>query len=162
MRRESEQDLAFVERLYASVRAEELRATGWPEDAQLAFVRQQLALQREHYRNHFPATEFMIVTRRSAPIGRLYLSLGQAEYRVLDLSLVAESRGRGIGGELVRTIQAAATRAGCPVTLHVERGSRARRLYDRAGFLVIRANGAYDLMRWSAGGDDKRLHALAL
>lgn len=147
---ETATDAPFIERLYAALRADELAATDWPEEVRLTFLRQQLRLQRDDYRNQFPGCELLIIARERSPIGRLYLSRSPAEYRILELSLLPAARGGGIGGELVRAIQADARAAHCPVTLHVERNNAARRLYARLGFQLVGPNGAYDFIRWAA------------
>jgi ribosomal protein S18 acetylase RimI-like enzyme len=143
-------DLGFVAGLYASTRAEELAPTGWPPEAKLAFLLQQHDAQHRHYRNVYDGAEWLIVEQESHAIGRLYRVIWPAEIRIIDISLVPEARGRGIGAAILRDIQAEAEALGRSVTIHVEKNNPARSLYERLGFGVVEDKGVYDLMKWSA------------
>jgi ribosomal protein S18 acetylase RimI-like enzyme len=85
-------------------------------------------------------------------IGRLYLAEWGSEIRIVDISLVPENRGRGLGEALLRDVQADAASRGKAVSIHVEKFNPARRLYDRLGFAVIEDKGIYDLMMWRPDG----------
>lgn len=147
-----DEDLPFVAALYASIRAEELAATGLPVAQQQAFLDQQHRAQHQHYRAHYPGAEWLILEREGAPVGRLYLSEWPAEFRVVDISLVAEARGEGIGGALLTDIITGAAAIGKSVSIHVEKFNPARRLYERLGFQLIEDKGVYDLMAWRPDG----------
>lgn len=139
-------DLPFVVRLYASTRIEELAPLGWPEETLRAFLAQQHAAQQAHYRHAYPAAEWLIVERAGEPIGRLYLWDGPGELRVIDISLLPELRGRGLGTSLLGDVISRATSAGKPVSLHVEQHNRARGLYLRLGFEVVEDIDIYQRM----------------
>ena len=66
---------------------------------------------------------------------------------VVDISLVPECRGEGVGGAILRDVLGHARALGKGVSIHVEKVNRARRLYERLGFETIEDNGIYDLMR---------------
>lgn len=143
-----DEDLPFAAALYASLRAEEVAATGLPEAQQLAFLDQQHRAQHAHYRKHYTTAEWLILERDGTRIGRLYLDEWTREFRVVDISLVEGSRGRGIGGAILADIIAAARAAGKGVSIHVEKHNPARHLYERLGFAVAEDKGVYDLMEW--------------
>jgi len=69
----AEGDLPFVAALYATTRARELEATGWPEQMKAAFCDQQHRVQHAQYRATYEDAEWLIVERGGAPVGRLYL-----------------------------------------------------------------------------------------
>ena len=73
----------------------------------------------------------------------------------MDIALVPERRGRGIGGALIRDVMTEAGRSGRFVSLHVEPENPARHLYVRLGFVDVEQVGVYLLMHWHAlsGGD---------
>lgn len=50
--------------------------------------------------------------------------------------LAPESQGRGLGGEVLRALLAGTDAESVPVRLEVLRGSPARRLYERHGFVL--------------------------
>ena len=145
-------DLPFVAALYASTRAEELALTGWPEAQQQLFLDQQHRAQDHHYRTYYPEMEWLILEKEGAAIGRLYLSEWESEFRVVDISLLPDHRGGGVGGAVFADVQAVATAAGKGVSTHVEKANPARRLYLRLGFSVVADKGVYELLEWFPPG----------
>ena len=144
----TDDDLPFVADLYASTRAEEVAATGWPPEIQAAFLRQQHEAQHRHYQAFYTPAEWLIVEQAGRPIGRLYLTESEGSIRVVDISLVPGSRGSGIGGAIMSDIIGQARARSLPVSIHVEKNNPARRLYQRLGFAILADKGAYDLMEW--------------
>lgn len=143
----SDEDLPFVSALYASTRREEVAQTGWPAEVQEQFLAQQAAAQHSHYSIHFSDAEWLIVERNGQAIGRLYLRDLPADLHIVDVSLLPDSRGQGIGGAIVADTLALARSRGKGVTIHVELSNPARTLYARLGFETIEKKGAYDLLR---------------
>jgi ribosomal protein S18 acetylase RimI-like enzyme len=142
-------DLPFLAELYASTRREEVAQVGWPAELQEAFLRQQFEAQHSHYLAHHSDAEWLVVERAGAAIGRLYLRETPERFHIVDISLLPESRGQGIGGAILRDVLAAAGDAGKPVSIRVEQFNPARRLYDRLGFRTIAEEGVYDLLEAS-------------
>ncbi|MFP5246640.1 MAG: GNAT family N-acetyltransferase, partial [Thermoanaerobaculia bacterium] len=68
--------------------------------------------------------------------------------RVMDIALVPEHRGRGIGGVLMHELLSRARAEGRSVSIHVEMNNPAMRLYERLGFRQIDSYGIYHLMEW--------------
>lgn len=150
-RSEAEADRSFTAALYASTRAEEVAQSGWPPEAQAAFLLQQFEAQHSHYRLHYPNAEWLIVERDGAAVGRLYLEEWSREIRIIDISMAAGSRGTGIGGAILEDVIADGGSRGKAVSIHVEKNNPARRLYERLGFAVIEDKGVYDLMERPPG-----------
>lgn len=144
----AEGDLPFVAALYATTRARELEATGWPEQMKAAFCDQQHRVQHAQYRATYEDAEWLIVERGGAPVGRLYLGRDADALLLIDISLLPEERGAGLGGAIVRDVVAMGRAAGRPVTLHVERFNPALRLYERLGFRVEEDKTLYLAMAW--------------
>lgn len=152
LRAETPDDEGFVGQLYASIRRGEFAALGWPETALAAFLSEQHRLQRLHYRAHYQPARFSIVERAGAPIGRLYLHLGAEEIRLIDISLIESARGAGLGGALIRSVLDEAATTGRRVSLHVDAGNPARRLYARLGFQAAGgSSGPIVHLLWAAG-----------
>ena len=145
-------DLPFVAALYASTRFEELAGTGWPDSIRDAFLEQQHRAQHQHYQAHYPGLEWLILEAGGEAIGRLYVVEWAGEFRVVDISLAAPHRGRGIGAALFADLLAAAAALGKNVSIHVEKANPARRLYERLGFEVVADKGIYDLLEWHPPG----------
>ncbi|OIQ94783.1 mycothiol acetyltransferase [mine drainage metagenome] len=150
LRAETDDDRDFVERLYLTVRWEELAQVDWPETAKTAFLKDQFLHQRHHYLTHYHDTDFGIVTWGGAPVGRLYLYRGRVDCRIVDISLLPEARGQGLGTALLGAVFAESAAAGRTVSIHVEIFNPAQRLYERLGFQDVTVRGPYRLMQWGA------------
>ena len=142
-------DEAFSFQVYASTRKAELAATRWSAAEKSAFLRQQFAAQHMHYQKHFADGTFEIVLWNEAPIGRLYLHRRTDEIRIVDIALLPQHCGKGIGTAILQEILSDATSSGLPVRIHVEKFNPALRLYRRLGFTEIGDQGVYLLMEYS-------------
>jgi len=149
-----EEDLDFVRIVYTSTRLEELAQTGWPLEAQHAFLEQQHQAQHSYYAQVYPDAERLIIERGGTPVGRLYLAETPENLRIIDISLLPEARGQGIGEAILRDIGAVAASHGRKVSIHVEQFNPAMRLYKRLGFIEVEDQGVYKLMEWSPKGGD--------
>jgi len=147
-RPEEPEDEAFLCALYATTRQEEMALTGWPAERQEAFLRQQFRFQTAHYRRHYGGAAFEIILLDQRPMGRIYVHRGPEDIRLMDIALLPEYRGAGIGGTILRGLLGEAARARKPVTLHVEPYNRALRLYQRLGFQVIEQRGPNLFLEW--------------
>ena len=144
------EDDPFLAGLYASTRAEELAVTGWSAEETAAFCRQQFDAQSVHYTENYPGASLQVIERDGEPIGRLYVARWAREIRIMDIALLPQHRGSGIGTQLLRELQDEARSAEKSLTIHVERFNPALRLYERLGFQMTEDKGVYLLMRWSA------------
>ena len=144
------EDTSFLARVYASSRAEELALTSWSEEQKEIFCRRQFDAQAAYYAANYPDALFQVIERDGEPVGRLYVARWEKEIRIVDITLLPEFRGSGIGTKLLRDLQDEARGAGKSLTIHVERFNRALTLYQRLGFRQVEDKGVYLLMRWSA------------
>ena len=127
-------DLPFLLRLYGTTRADELMQVPWSDEQKAAFVRQQFEAQHAWWTQHYPGATFNLVLLKGEPIGRLYVDRWEREIRIVDIAILPEYRGSGIGTGLFRRVFAEGDAAGKPVSIHVEVFNRARELYERLGF----------------------------
>jgi ribosomal protein S18 acetylase RimI-like enzyme len=142
-----EDDIEILFRVYAGTRTEELAATGWSPDEKEHFLRAQFTAQDRHYRAHYDRTRFRVVLVNDEPAGRLYVQRGAEEIRIVDIALLPEYRGRGIGSRLLAEVIAEADAARLAVTIHVELFNPARSLYERLDFRPVEERGVYLLLR---------------
>jgi len=152
LRRETDADLPFLMQVFASLRASELAMVPWPEDQKRAFLIHQFGAQRKHYYTYFPDTAFDVIERYGKPIGRLYLDERETRLHVIDIALMPDSRGEGLGTALLTAIQDYARVRRKGVDIFVERINPAKSLYDRLGFEVIREEDIYLEMDWTPDG----------
>jgi GNAT superfamily N-acetyltransferase len=143
-----EEDLPFLADLYASTRAEEVAQTGWPAEAQRAFLDQQFGAQHHHYRLHYPDADWLLIEHDNAPVGRVYIAERDGMLRLIDIALLPARRGGGVGTAIMTDLIRQAEGLGLGIIIHVERYNPARRLYDRLGFRFAADTGVYDRMEW--------------
>lgn len=142
-------DTAFLFAVYASTREAELAQINWSAEQKNAFCYQQAQAQANHYRHHYPTAQYFIIESQQQPAGRLYVDHWEKEIRIMDIALLPSFRGKGIGTQLLRSLQNEASEAGKLLSIHVESFNPARRLYERLGFQVAEDKGVYQLMTWS-------------
>jgi len=141
-------DEPFLFQVYASTRLEELAVTGWDAEQTRAFLAQQFTAQHTHYQTHYADARFSVIMDGGVPIGRLYVARGPREIRIIDIALLPEHRGRGVGARLLEGIQAEGRASARAVSIHVERFNPALRLYQRLGFQEVEDKGVYLLLTW--------------
>ena len=139
-------DAEFLLAVYASTRAEELAVVPWTPAEKDAFLRMQFEAQDAFWREQRPDAAFAVILVDGEPAGRLYVDRRPDEIRIVDIALLPDRRAMGVGTLLIQRILDEGRASGRPVTIHVERGNRARALYERLGFRQIDTTGVYDLL----------------
>lgn len=142
-------DLGFLERVYASTRTQELAQTDWSDRQKSDFIAFQFRAQHQHYATHYRDAGLSVVERDGVAVGRLYLHWRRGELRIVDITLLPEARGSGLGSALLQALMAHAEAQACSVSIHVEQMNPAMRLYLRLGFRKVGEHGIYHLMQWS-------------
>jgi ribosomal protein S18 acetylase RimI-like enzyme len=143
-------DLVFLFQVYASTRAEELAPLPWTPEQKIAFLNQQFQAQHTDYQRNYAGAQWLVIMRDGDGVGRLYIDRNAREHSVIDIALLPEHRGHGLGAAIMRDLMDEAQSAGKPLTIYVEKYNPALRLYRRLGFQTVEDKGIYDLMRWSA------------
>lgn len=150
-------DHDFLCSLYVSTRAHEVAATGWPDIECERFLAQQFEFQHRYYQEHYADAAFLLLMRDAQPVGRLYWwesdrkgDCGEHRASLIDISLLADERGRGVGSALLSLLVARADHTGRIIELHVEANNPALRLYRRFGFEPVGGNHVYVKMRRNA------------
>lgn len=141
-------DMGFLERLYRSTREDELAQTGWGEAEKRNFIAMQFQAQHAHYMQHYPDAHWLVIEKDGAAIGRLYLEHWPSQHRIIDIALLPDQRGRGLGEAIMRDLMDSAGAEAKAVSIHVEKFNPAIRLYRRLGFRTVEDKGVYDLMEW--------------
>lgn len=136
--------------VYASTRANELALTDWSDAQRRAFVEMQFDAQSRHYAQQRPQAICQVVMLDAGhAVGRLWVDRGADSLHVLDISLLPEARGRGLGSLLLRELMAEAQQRGTALTISVEVHNPALRLYQRLGFETQGGvQGIYQRMAW--------------
>lgn len=155
LRRQQPEDESFLLLLYGSTRREELDKAELSEPFREAFLSQQYMAMTQGYRARFGDASWSIIELDGRAVGRVIVQETPSEVRVVDLALVDEVRGLGIGSWLVRNFQISAQTQRKPVRLRAFLGSRAEKWYRRLGFSPIEDDGLRVHLEWggSAGGN---------
>lgn len=151
----TDEDHPFLLALYASTRSAELAATGWSNEQKIFFLQSQFQLQHNHYQQHFATAKFQIIEKNKSSIGRLYYGWEGNNLRLIDIALLPEYQGQGIGNILIRELMDLVAARKGKLVLHVDINNPARNWYLRLGFLPENAeaglkNGVYQQLQWSA------------
>ena len=149
-RRQTEADLPFLSRLYASTREEELAGAPWTAAQKAAFLEMQFRAQHAHYQNYYPTADWLVTVHGGKDVGRLYIERWPSQHCIIDIAFLPEHRGKGLGTALLHDLLDEAAAVGKAVSIHVEKFNPAMRLYRRLGFETIEDKGVYDLMRWTS------------
>lgn len=156
----SPEDEAFIYAVYFSTRREEMTAWGWPEAQQEMFARMQFNVRRQSYRMQFPTAAEKIILCETERAGSLIVERSGGEIKLVDIALLPEYRGAGIGRAIIEGLFAEADAESKTVRLQVLRENEAaRRLYERMGFSITNENEMYFSMertpRLDAPGFDR-------
>jgi ribosomal protein S18 acetylase RimI-like enzyme len=135
----------FSARVFAAAREHELAPLPWSPEQKAAFLAQQFDAQTRDYAARYANAAWDAIVVDGEPAGRLIVDRAGDEIRVVDIALLPEYRGRGVGTALLRDLIA----EGRTVKLQVERSSRARHLYERLGFAAVGDDGVYVSMERS-------------
>jgi ribosomal protein S18 acetylase RimI-like enzyme len=136
------EDQPFLLQLFRSSR---------PELAMLpeSLVSVQFRGQTLSYDAQFPHADYQIVLLNEQPVGRLVVDRSAERIHLIDIALLPEGRGNGIGTTLLQGLQGEAARASLPLRLSVYEANPARRLYERLGFTVTGSQPPYLFMEWT-------------
>ena len=138
-----ESDREFLRTLFMSTRERELAFLPGGALAHAQLFNGQFIAQLESYRQNFPKANHAIIEVGGVAAGRLYVDRADGILHLIDISLLPEYRGRGIGTALVQALLDEAVPAGGTVRLSVAMSNPAQRLYQRLGFRTVGTDGVY-------------------
>lgn len=141
------QDREFLFQVYASTRSEEMAMVDWEDARKEEFLRMQFNAQDAYYREHYLGAAYWVIQVDGINAGRLYLHRQPNDLRIMDITLLPDQRGKGVGSAILLGLLAEGDQSGIPVTIHVERFNPALRLYERLGFQLAEDKGVYLFLR---------------
>ena len=146
----TDRDEAFVRQVHDAARHWEFEGLlrSGQEEMYHKVMAQQYKSQHEVYFASYPAAHYGIIQWTDRPIGRLYVNYSDAEVLVLDIAVLPDYRGHGIGEIVLKGICIEAGMRRVPVRLHVHYLSRAQHLYTALGFRKTGMDGPSYAMEW--------------
>jgi len=148
----TESDLDFSRQVYFTTREEELAPVPWTREQKDAFLSMQFEAQRKSYLMQFPDAEYDVILLDSIPTGRLITLRREKEILLIDIAILPELRGKGIGSEILARLQQEAYAHTQSIRLHVEPFNPACHLYTRFGFVITQKDPVHQEMTWTPDG----------
>ena len=136
-------DEAFLFEVFAAARGGELQAAGLEEAALRELLALQFRGQQAQYRAAYPDAEWSLVLLDGLRVGYRCVARRDEAIVLVDVALLPEHSGQGLGSRLLRRLLDEADAAGRPVLAHVAKTNPARRLYARLGFETVADDGVY-------------------
>lgn len=155
-RKQLESDFPFLKKLYRTTREHELNQTNWNEKQKESFIEFQFNAQYSHYSSSYDNIDFKIILLNNVSVGRLYLWETENQIRIVDISLLPESTGKGIGSKILNSLIQQSEQLGKKLNIHVEYYNPALRLYERLGFEKTDDTGMYFFMERYPSGKKKQ------
>jgi GNAT superfamily N-acetyltransferase len=145
-------DESFLFALYASTRANEMALVPWSEEQKTFFLQSQFQAQHQHYLSEYPHGKFQTINLDNQKLGRLYVCELENKIQIIDLTLLPEFRGQGIGTQIITDILQTAEK---PVQIYLESFNQSINLFTRLGFQIIKDEGIYHLWECQVSEDLK-------
>ncbi len=136
-------DEDFLFEIFEQSREEEFGLSHWSAGEKDCFLRWQFQLRKTSFKSQFPASTQWIVLTDQRPVGCYEVQIDQVEIRLIDLTLLIQERGKGIGTVLLQRLIEQSIKTDKPIRLHVEQTNRALHWYLRLGFRPFGQNGIY-------------------
>jgi ribosomal protein S18 acetylase RimI-like enzyme len=141
-----EKDDSFIETVYRSTREEELNFTNWDEYQKQVFIKMQSMAQLAEYKTKYPGAAFRVIIFKKKDAGRFYTWENENEIRLIDITILPQFRGKGIGTFLLEELIKKSDTVQKKISLHVDPANPALQLYRRLGFIHIKNNGRHYYM----------------
>ena len=138
---------AFLFEVFAANQIPVLQASGLARDELQELLSVQFRARQAQYHARYPDAEWAIVSRAGRRIGYRCVARNVDAIILVDVALLPEYQGRGIGTRLLQPLLDEADAARLPVSAHVEEANPARRLYARLGFETVASDGAHLAIR---------------
>lgn len=123
----------------------ELRRQTMSEYLQRSGVEPSQSERLERVLANFDCAEIILLS--GAPVGLLKVVRSPDSWDLIQIQILPEKQGGGLGSSILGTLLADADEAHASVSLSVLRANPARRLYERLGFRIVAENDhAYDML----------------
>jgi GNAT superfamily N-acetyltransferase len=150
MRAVAENDNYLLYDIVSSTVIEQVKLMGGDVRQLAPLLQMQFENQTMEYRERFPKAEHFIIMMNDVDAGRIYLDRNSEEIHILDITLLPEFRGKGLGTFILKSLEEEAERKRAPICIYVEDGNPSLRLFRRLGYRFKSKFGeAHNLMEWN-------------
>ncbi len=152
LRSVGEDDQEFLCDVYCSARRDEVAAFGWDAAQTDAFLQMQFTMQQGAYNMQSPNAEYSVILLNETPSGRMIVNRTSSAMTLIDIIVLPQFRGIGIGTYLIKRLQDEAAASEKPLILQVDKTNHvAAKLYERLGFRVTSMAAFACEMEWRKG-----------
>lgn len=148
------EDETFLTSVYGSTREQELAMTPWTVEQREAFIRFQYTAQLAHYQTEYPRAEQSVILLGDSRVGRIYVDRRESEIHILDITLLTQYRGQGIGTPILQQVMDEAAQAGKSVSINLDSFNQSHQLFARLGFKPTETTGFHTLYVWYPTAND--------
>jgi ribosomal protein S18 acetylase RimI-like enzyme len=149
MRPALDADDAFLFDVFCTTKRDQVAALPNPHLA-AHFLRIEYTAQNRRFAVRFPGYERWVVLVEGEPAGRLYLHRAPSLLQIVDITLLPEHRGLGLGRRLMELVLDEAAAHDQSVTLRMSRDNpRAANLYDTVGFRLVNEDDLDVYFEWT-------------
>lgn len=142
-------DAAFLIRLYAAARREEMAVVSWTDEQKQMFLQQQFEAQNFYYRAHYSNASFDIVKLNDNPIGRFYLAELADEIRIIDLTFLPEYFDRNVFIKIIKEVLRKGEIFAKPVRIYLESFNPLSEILGALDFQIVGEHGIYFLWQYN-------------
>jgi ribosomal protein S18 acetylase RimI-like enzyme len=149
LRPERADDAGFLAALFRSSALPDLALLPLDDAMKDSLVQMQFASQTATYRSEQPHARFQIIEQRGKPIGRIVVDPGDEAGCIVDLALLPECRGQGLGSVILAAALEPFARLKRPVLCKVLASNEASlRMCRRVGFVQIESIPPFLQLEW--------------
>ncbi|MFJ7669418.1 GNAT family N-acetyltransferase [Lysinibacillus sp. NPDC097195] len=142
------EDEAFLYKVYRSTRNHEVALWGWTVDQKQLFLAMQWRSQQASYNRQFSKASHSLIVVDKQFVGRLLIEEMADYHHLIDISILPAFQGKGIGSCIIAELLQTAREGNKAVVLQAFHTNPARGLYERLGFQVVSGDELYLKMRW--------------
>ncbi|MEO6391214.1 MAG: GNAT family N-acetyltransferase [Pyrinomonadaceae bacterium] len=148
-------DEEFLYLVYCATRQQEIATWGWDQNQVEMFLRMQFRAQQQGYEISYSGADSDLILLNDVPVGRIIVLRTAGEILGVDIALLPEHRGSGIGSHLIGALQAEAAATDKRFVFQVARTNpEAYRLYRRLGFTEVDSTELNITMEWRRAEPD--------
>jgi ribosomal protein S18 acetylase RimI-like enzyme len=129
------EDEPFLRHLIIATLAEELAAWAWPEAIRDQLLEMQYRIRRQGIDANYPGSDRSVIFTEGQPVGWIVVTWSAKDVHIVEIAVLPEQRGKGIGTRVLGDVITEAVHRGIPARLQVNVTNRAIGLYGRLGFV---------------------------